>query len=50
MYIANNGDIYEDDEVIENIYPSIIINNIINEYVFTNYDELILMWERNLRI
>ena len=50
MYIASNGDIYDDEEVIFN-NPR-LINDIDedDEFIFIDIDELILRWERCLRI
>jgi hypothetical protein len=49
MYIASNGDIYDDEEVIFNdTSEELLISE--DEFQFIDMDELILRWERNLRI
>jgi hypothetical protein len=49
MYIASNGDIYDDEEIIFNDSPEeAVIHD--DEIIFIDVDELILRWERNLRL
>ena len=50
MYIASNGDIYDDEEVIFNDTSEELIIPEDDEILFIDIDELILRWERNLRI
>ena len=50
MYIASNGDIYDDEEVIFNDSPEEAVIPEDNEILFIDLDELVLRWERNLRI
>lgn len=50
MYIASNGDIYDDEEVIFNSPRLINDFDETDEIEFMEVDELILRWERNLRL
>ncbi len=50
MYIASNGDIYDDEEVIFNDSPEEAVIHEDDETLFIDVDELILRWERNLRL
>jgi hypothetical protein len=51
MYISGNGDIYDDEEVIFNNNSRLISEQEENDEVeFMEFDELILKWEKSLRI
>jgi len=50
MYIASNGDIYDDEEVIFNDTSEELVIPETDEIEFMEVDELILRWERCLRI